>query len=310
MNGIKNSIKLKKLVDTMKLTVIHKSSNYEDIEIDSMDVNRPGLQLSGYMDGFPYKRIQIIGRVEYNYMLELDDKIQYERFRGVLSYDVPCVIFSYGMTIPKDIIDLADYYDKTLLLSKMSTTKLISKLNQTLELFLSERTSVHGELLDIYGMGVLITGKSSVGKSETSLDLVTRGHRLVADDMVDIVAYDNKLIGKSPENIRHYMELRGIGIIDVRRLYGIGSVKAESEIGMQIKLETWDENFEYDRLGLDEHYTNILGIKIPEMVVPVRAGRNLALIIETAVRNQRAKNLGYNSAVELINKLKEERNNI
>ncbi|MDO4594531.1 MAG: HPr(Ser) kinase/phosphatase [Tissierellia bacterium] len=298
-----NSVKLSQVVEKCDLEIVHKSRNYNQIEIKSKDVNRPGLQLTGYMEEFPYKRLQIIGKVEYTYLTSLDNRMQYERFRGILSYKVPAIIFSYNQQLPKDILDLADYYDKTILRSKRPTTKLISILNQTLELLLAESTNVHGELLDVFGTGVLIMGKSSVGKSETALDLVTRGHRLVADDVVDIIEYDGRLIGSCPENIRHYMEIRGLGIIDVRRLYGIGSVKKDSYIDMVIELEKWNEDYEYDRLGLDDKFTTILGVKVPKLLVPVRAGRNIAMITEAAVMNQREKNLGHNSAVELTNRL-------
>lgn len=300
---MQKSVSLSEVVTKCELEIVHKSCDYDDIILKTKDVNRPGLQLTGYMTEFPYKRLQIIGKVEYTYLISLDNRMQYERFRGILSYDVPAIIFSYNQQIPKDIIDLADYYDRTLLRSKRPTTKLISVLNQNLEYLLADSTNVHGELLEVFGTGVLITGKSSVGKSETALDLVTRGHRLVADDMVDIISYDDRLIGQCPENIRHYMEIRGLGIIDVRRLYGISAVKKDAYIDMLIELEKWNEDYEYDRLGLDESYATILGIQVPKLLIPVRAGRNIAMIVEAAVMNQRQKNLGHNSAVELTEKL-------
>lgn len=306
---MQKTIKLSQIVEKCNLEIVHKSSDYGEISLNSKDVNRPGLQLTGYMGEFPYKRLQIIGRVEYTYLTSLDNRIRYERFRGILSYKIPAIIFSYDQQLPKDLVDLADYYDKTILRSNKPTTNLISILNQSLELLLAEETNVHGELLDVFGTGVLITGKSSVGKSETALDLVRRGHRLVADDMVDIIRYDDRLIGSCPENIRYYMELRGLGIIDVRRLYGIGSIKQDSYIDMVIQLEKWNENYEYDRLGLDDKYTEILGVQLPTLLIPVRAGRNIAMITEAAVMNQRQKNLGHNSAVELTKKLFKESQN-
>lgn len=295
--GIYNkSIKLHKVVENLGLEIIIESTDYKDIVLENPDVNRPGLQLTGYMEDFPFERLQIVGSVEYKYLTSLDSKMQYERFRGILSYDIPAVIFSYDREINEDIEDLARYYDVTLLRSPAKTTKLISDISYQLEYQLAPSTNLHGELLEVFGVGVLIMGKSSVGKSEAALELVNRGHRLVADDMVDITAIDNKIIGTSPDNIRHFMELRGLGIINVRRLYGSGAIKKESQVDMVIELEQWKDDFEYDRLGIDQHYIELLDIKLPHMVVPVRAGRNIALIIEVAAMNQREKALGYNAA--------------
>lgn len=297
------SVKLKKLVEDFEMEIINKSQDYENVEITNGDVNRPGLQLTGFMDSFPYKRIQIIGNVEYHYYMQLSQEERYERFRGFLTADIPCLIFSYEREVTRDIIDLANYYNKTLLISKYSTTKLISKLNLYLERNLAEEISIHAGLMELYGSGVLITGQSSVGKSETALDLIIRGHRLVADDVVEIKNIDNSLHGTSPDNIRHFMEIRGIGILDIRRLYGIGSVKLDTTIDIVIELENWDENKEYDRLGLEDDYTEILGVRVPKLTVPVKPGRNIAMIIEVAVRNQRQKKLGYNSAKYLTSRL-------
>lgn len=295
--GIYNkSIKLHKVVENLGLEIIIESTDYKDIVLENADVNRPGLQLTGYMEDFPFKRLQIVGSVEYKYLTSLDSKMQYERFRGILSYDIPAVIFSYDREIHEDIEDLARYYDVTLLRSPAKTTKLISDISDQLEYQLAPSTNLHGELLEVFGVGVLIMGKSSVGKSEAALELVNRGHRLVADDMVDITAIDKKIIGTSPDNIRHFMELRGLGIINVRRLYGSGAIKKESQVDLVIELEQWKDDFEYDRLGIDQHHIELLDIKLPHMVVPVRAGRNIALIIEVAAMNQREKALGYNAA--------------
>lgn len=292
----RTSVKLKDVVESLKLEIVHKSSDFDQAEITSPDINRPGLQLAGYLEQFPYKRLQIIGSVEYNYLIGLDDKMQYERFRGILAYKMPAIIFSYNAGLPQDMLDLADYYDISILRSKHATTKLTSQISQELEYVFAQRSQVHGELLEVYGVGVLILGESSVGKSETALDLVSRGHRLVADDLVEIAAYDNKIMGQAPKNIRHYTEIRGLGILDIRRLYGTGSVKVDTEVDMVIELEHWREDYEYDRLGLDDHYTKVLGIKLPKILVPVRAGRNIAMIVEVAAMNQREKSMGYNAA--------------
>lgn len=297
ISGIdEKTVKLSKIVENLKLEIVHKSSDFEEVELESAEVNRPGLQLTGYLEKFPHERLQLIGSVEYTYLTSLDSRMQYERFRGILSYKLPAIIFTYDKDINKDIVDLCDYYDVTLLRSPLKSTRLISKISDELEYQLAPTSNVHGELLEVFGVGVLIMGKSSVGKSETALDLVNRGHRLIADDMVDIIASNNRLTGSSPENIRHYMEIRGLGIINVRRLYGSGAVKTSTEIDLVIELEQWKEDFEYDRLGLDAHSIKILDVEVPHIVVPVRAGRNLALIVEVAAMNQREKNLGYNAA--------------
>lgn len=298
-----NTVKLSHIVEACDLEIVNRSSDFDQIVLTSPDINRPGLQLAGYLEEFPYKRLQIIGSVEYTYLISLDNRMQYERFRGILSYKIPAVIFSYGVDLPKDIIDLANYYDTTLLRSDKATTKLTSVISQELEYAFAEKTNVHGELLEVFGVGVLIVGESSVGKSETALDLVNRGHRLVADDVVDIISYDNRLSGQSPENIRHYTEIRGLGIIDVRRLYGTGAVKVSTDIDMVIELEHWREDYEYDRLGLDENFTTILGVEVPKILIPVRAGRNIALIVEVAAMNQREKSMGYNAAKVMTDNL-------
>ncbi|MDY3052626.1 MAG: HPr(Ser) kinase/phosphatase [Ndongobacter sp.] len=300
------SVKLSQIVQAMNLEVVSRSSDYDNILVSSRDVNRPGLQLTGFMEKFPSSRIQIIGHVEHIYYSQLPENLRYERFRGILSYPIPAIIYSYDQEITRDILDLADYYNKTILRSPLPTTKLIATLDSVLANFLAAEVTVHAGLMEVFGTGVLIRGKSSVGKSETGLDLVIRGHRLVADDVVNIKKIDDKLLGSSPENIRHYMEIRGLGILDIRRLYGVGSVKSDTFIEMVIELEDWDEEKEYDRLGLWDTYTEILGVEVPQIVVPVKPGRNVAMIIEVATRNNRQKRMGYNAAVDLNRRLIEE----
>lgn len=301
-------VRLAELVEHMGLEVVSKSDDFESIYLSEGDLNRPGLQLSGFMENFSWSRLQVIGRVEYTFYMQMDPGLRYERFRGIFSYPIPALIYSYNQSITNDILDLADYYNKTVLRSPLPTTKLIADLNRVLEELMAPETTLHAGLMEVFGTGVLIRGKSSVGKSETGLDLVIRGHRLVADDVVHIRNIDNKLIGEAPENIRHFMEIRGLGILDIRRLYGIGSVKEESEIEMVIELESWDNTKEYDRLGLTDSFTHILGVRLPQIVVPVKPGRNIAMIIEVAVRNNRQKKMGYNAAVDLNQRLIEEAN--
>ncbi len=300
------SISIAKLAEELGLEIIMKSTDYADRKISNDEVNRPGLQLAGYLEEFPYKRLQIIGKVEHQYYMDLDPDDRYERFRGILSYPIPAIIFSHGKEITDDILELGKYYNKTILRSQLATTKLISKIANVLDELLAEEITIHADLLEVYGMGVLITGDSSVGKSETALDLITRGHRLVADDVVDIIKLDIGLRGSCPENIRHFLEIRGIGIIDIQRLYGVGSVKTSTIIDMVIHLEPWDDNKEYDRLGLDDEYTEILGVKLPIIKVPVKPGRNVAMILEVAIRNTRQKALGYNAAIALNERLIED----
>lgn len=308
MKEVQKSVPLSELVESVGLEVVHRSSDYDQIQITEVDVNRPGLQLSGFMHNFAWKRLQIIGRVEYVYYMQMEPGLRYERFRGIFSYPLPALIYAYNQSITRDILDLADYYDKTVLRTPWPTTRLIAKLNTALESYMAPETTIHAGLMDVFGMGVLVRGKSSVGKSETCLDLVIRGHRLVADDVVHIKKLDQSLLGEAPENIRHFMEIRGLGILDIRRLYGIGSVKEAAEVEMVIELEDWDDDVEYDRLGITDHYTEILGVRIPSITVPVKPGRNIAMIIEVAVRNTRQKEMGYNAAIELNEKLIREAN--
>lgn len=302
------SITIKEIQEKLNLDIIVKSSDFETRSITNDEVNRPGLQLAGYMEGFPFKRLQLIGKVEADYLKEIDDKIKYQRFKDILSYPIPALIFTHNNEISDEIIELAKYHNKTILRTSLTTTRLITRLAKFLDEVFAEEVTIHADLLEVFGMGVLITGDSSVGKSETALDLITRGHRLVADDVVDVVKLDGGLRGQSPKNIRHFLEIRGIGIIDIQRLYGIGSVKPDTFIDVVIHLEPWDDKKEYDRLGLDDYYTEILGEKIPIINVPVKPGRNIAMIVEVAIRNTRQKNLGYNAAVELNKRLIEDMN--
>lgn len=303
------SITLKEFSEELDLEVVIESSDFKVKTITSKEVNRPGLQLTGYLEGFPYKSLQLIGQVEYDYSMSMDKETLYERFRSILSYPMPAIIFTHDKDIDDRILDMARYFNKTVMRSELSATKLIANITDVLDYYLAEEITIHADLMEVYGMGVLITGDSSVGKSETALDLVTRGHRLVADDVVDITKVDNNLTGSSPENIRHFLEIRGIGILDIERLYGAGSVKPSTTIDLEIVLEHWDEEKEYDRLGLDDDYTEILGVEIPSLTVPVKPGRNVAMIMEVAVRNFRQKELGYNAAEELNRRLIEELTN-
>jgi len=301
--NIMQGVKLSEIVESLKLNIVHKSTNFYDIVIKNSEVNRPGLQLSGFIKEYPYKRIQIIGSAETAYLRELDEDVRYERLSKVLSKEIPCLIFAHGTEVPEVVKELAEKYDNTILTTEKPTTAFISKLSQELEYEFSEEITMHACLMEIYGMGVLLTGKSSVGKSETTLDLVIRGHRLVADDVVEVKKLEEGLRGQSPANIRHFLEIRGLGILDIQRLYGVGAVKTFTYIDLVVELEQWDSEKEYDRIGLDEEYIEILGKKVERITIPVKPGRNIAMIVEVAVRNRRQKSLGYNAAVELNKRL-------
>lgn len=297
------SVSIDRLVDDLKLKAIYKAQNSE-VGITKSDLNRPGLQLTGYFEHFPYKRIQIIGRVEWNYLSTLDEYTKDKMLEKLFQYPMPAIIVTRDLKIYPQMLRYAEKYDRTILRTEMATTKFINKVINYLDDMLAPQTTIHGVLLEVFGMGVFIMGKSGIGKSETALELIKRGHRLVADDAVQIKRVDEgRLKGTSPELIRHFLEIRGIGIIDVKRLFGVGAVKKYEEVDIVVELEIWDEQKQYDRLGLDEQYTDILGIKVPKYVVPVRSGRNLAMIVEVAARNNREKQLGYNAAHKLNNKI-------
>lgn len=299
-------ITLDKLIKDLSLEIIYKSTDLEEVKITKSDVNRPGLQMAGYFENFPYERVQIIGNVECSFLNTLSKELRYKRMEEILSFSIPCIVISTDLSIFTEILELAKQYNKTILRTSVPTTKFISKLIGYLDYSLAPETSVHGVLVEVYGMGVLITGKSGVGKSETALELVKRGHRLVADDSIKIKRVEEELRGQAPDLIRHFMEIRGLGIIDIQRLYGVGAIKKSEFIDLVVELEFWDKSKEYDRLGLDEEYLELLGIKIPIVTIPVRPGRNIAMIVEVAARNTRQKRLGYNAAKELDSRIKSE----
>lgn len=301
-------ITLDKLVEDLNMEIVYRSDDMEDVKITASEVNRPGLQLSGYFDKFAYKRLQIIGNVEWHYCNSLEKDVRYDRLEQIFSYAFPAMIISRGLIVFPEIMKLAFEYNRTILRTKLPTTKFINVLINYLDYALAPEITIHGVLVEVYGMGVLLIGKSGVGKSETALELIKRGHRLVADDAVEIKKVDEGLRGEAVDLIRHFMEIRGIGILDIERLYGVGAVKKNEFIDLVIELEFWDETKEYDRIGLDEEYIEILGTKIPKLIIPVRPGRNLAMIVEVAARNTRQKKLGYNAALELDNRIKEQIN--
>lgn len=301
-------ITLDKLIKDLKLEIIFKAKGMEEEKITASEINRPGLQLAGYFNKFAYDRLQILGNVEWYYCRDLSEDIRHKRFEKIFKYPIPAMVISRDLQVFPELIELGRKYNRSILRTEHSTTKFINILINYLDYCLAPETTVHGVLLEVYGMGILLMGKSGVGKSETALELIKRGHRLVADDAVEIKKVESRLKGEAPDVIRHFMEIRGLGILDIERLYGVGAVKKNEFIDLIIELEFWDEKKEYDRVGLDEEYMELLDIKIPKLTIPVRPGRNLAMIVEVAARNTRQKKLGYNAAAELNNKIKEQMN--
>ena len=270
----------------------------------SADVNRPGLALSGYFDFFDSDRIQVMGKNEHSFLENLPHDLRESHINELVSTNPPAIILARELEVLPELLEACQTHSVPLLLSRESTSTLMASLIAYLNVQLAPRITRHGVLVEVYGEGVLLMGDSGIGKSETAMELIKRGHRLIADDAVEIRRVSAKtLVGSSPDNIRHFIELRGIGIVNVRRMYGIGSVKNTEKINMVIQLEPWEQGKNYDRLGLDGETINILGIDVPSITIPVTPGRNLAIIIESAAMNNRQKKMGYNAAQELLHKL-------
>ena len=275
-----------------------------DIIIRSQDVNRPGLMFAGYDDFFDKERVEFIGLAEMGYLGTLDEETLNNRLHSFFSLQPSCVILTRNLDVSEKFIEIAKEYEVPLLRTSEPTSLIMATLISYLGIELAERITRHGVLVEVYGEGILILGDSGVGKSETAVELIKRGHRLIADDAVEIRKVSTKtLVGSAPDNIRHFIELRGVGIVNARNIFGMGAVKLTEKIDMVIQLEQWDPQKAYDRLGIDDEYTNILGIKVPATVVPVKPGRNLAIIIEIAAMNNRQKKMGYNAARELMQQL-------
>ena len=287
----------------LHLSVLSPSTRTE-WDIPSPDLNRPGMQFTGFFDFFAWERPQVIGKVEMAYLDSLAPENRAEMLTRYFSYDIPCIICCRGMKPPADLIAVSKAHNVAVYSTAQTTTAFSLAAINYLSRCLAPHVMQHGVLLDVYGMGVLITGESGVGKSETALELVKRGHQLVADDVVDICRVnENRLTGECPEMVRHFMEIRGIGIIDIRAMFGVGAVALRKSIDLVIKLEPWVEGKAYDRLGLQEDYVTILGVRVPQQLTPVRPGRNMAIIIEVAARNLSLKKFGYNAAQELDRRL-------
>ena len=298
-------IQIASFVEALGLETLSPTTRTE-MDLTSADLNRPGMQFCGFYEYFAYERPQVIGKVEMTYLESLEEEKRLSVLETYMSYSLPCIIVCWGMIPPPELISIARKHDIPVFQSNLKTTKLSFQAIMYLNRSLAPHVTRHGVLVDVYGVGVLLTGDSGVGKSEAALELVKRGHQLVADDVVDICRVaDDRLTGEAPETIRHFMEIRGIGVIDIRAMYGVGSVVLNKTIDMVMHMERWDSNKEYDRLGLDEETITILGVKVSYQILPVRPGRNLAIIIEVAARNLSLKRLGYSAAHELDRRLNE-----
>lgn len=293
-------VKLEDLVNYVDLEPVYFPEGLQS-RIYTAEIIRPGLQIAGYFDWFSFERVQVMGKAEMYYVKTLDEETKKQRLDKYFSFPIPALIVANEIDIDEDVIYYAKKYKRPIFKSIEKTDKLVNIMINYLEEELAEETMYHGVCLEVFGIGVLIKGKSGIGKSETSLDLINRGHRLVADDAVIIKKVDNGLKATCPELTKHLMEIRGLGILDIKHLFGVGSIRITQFIELVIELEEWDQNKEYDRLGIDENYTEILGIKIPTVVVPVRPGRNISAIVEIAAKNYRQKILGYNP-LETYNK--------
>ena len=293
-------VKLKDIANEFSLEVITVPENYDDIYVRRADVSRPGLPLAGFFDDFESGRIQMIGNMEHSYLDSLGSAGRYESIDKFMAHDVVAVVVTRGREIFPELKELAEKHSTPLFRTAETTSDFMASLIASLNVSLAERITRHGVLVEVYGEGILILGDSGIGKSETAIELVKRGHRLIADDAVEIkLVGRDKLTGNAPELIRYYMELRGIGVINVRHIYGVGAVKPETNIDLVVKLEPWQEGKAYDRLGLSEETETFLGVRLPLVTIPVQPGRNLAVILELAAMNNRQKKMGYNAAEAL-----------
>ena len=300
------SVKLSKIIEEFGLETLYLPDLPENILVSCTRVNRPGLQMVGFYDHYEQSRLQIIGKVENLFIDGMDRMERRMRLDDFFRSQPVGVIVTTSLDVGADFIELAEKYSVPLMRTSMRTSEFMAALIASLNVALGPRITRHGVLVEVYGEGILLLGDSGVGKSETAIELLKRGHRLIADDAVEIKKVSaTTLVGRAPEIIRHYVELRGVGIVDVRRLFGMGAVKESEKVDLVINLEEWDNNKMYDRLGLDEQTTNILGIEVPSITLPVSSGRNLSVVIEVAAMNNRQKRMGYNTAKEFNKRLME-----
>ncbi len=298
------TIPLANIVEDFHLEVVVRPNNFEDIQISSPEVNRPGLALAGFYEVFEPERIQLIGKAETRYLNSLEPSTKRVMLQKLVDAKPVAIIYTTDLPADAAAIEHAQKTGVPILRTRLKTSEIMASLISALNNYLAPRITHHGCLVEVYGEGILLLGNSGIGKSETTIELIKRGHRLIADDAVEIKRVSDKtLVGSAPELIKHYVELRGIGIVDVRRLFGMGAVKETEKINLVIQLENWEEGKMYDRLGMDEETINILGLEVPSITIPVRPGRNLAIILEVAAMNNRQKRMGYNTAEEFNNNL-------
>lgn len=299
-----NGVSVKKIVEQLQLKQFNPGVDMSRKHISISDVNRPALQMTGYFEHFEKDRVQVIGTVEYTYLERMESKKRANVYQQFFSYDIPCVILCRNFEAPQDMLEIATAHGVPILGTEKATSAFMAKLIDSLNEELAPCISIHGVLVDVYGEGLLIRGESGIGKSEAALELVRRGHRLVTDDVVEIRRInDHTLVGTSPDITRHFIELRGVGIVNIKHLFGVECVKEKQNIDLVIKLEDWRKDNNYDRLGLEEEYTELLGNKVVCHSLPIRPGRNLAVICETAAVNHRQKKMGYNATQELYRRV-------
>ena len=297
-------VPLTTLVKEFHMEVVYAATDYESIRLTVADVARPGLQLAGYFDHFEPMRLQVVGNVETSYLQKLNQSQRAMIFDRLFSYKFPALIIARNITPDPECLKMAEKHNVTVLRSNDATSDIISAMIAYLKAALAPRITRHGVLMEVYGEGLLIIGESGVGKSETAVELVKRGHRLIADDAVEIKKVtESSLVGSAPMLIRNYIELRGVGIVNVAKLFGMGAVKAENEINLVVNIKQWDTSEVYDRLGLEQQYMDILGVKVPLVTIPIKPGRNLAVILEVAAMNNRQRKMGYNAAAEFTEQI-------
>ncbi len=294
------SVSLREIAREQGLSILNAAPGFDTASVRTADVNRPALQLAGFYDYFDPKRLQLIGRVEYTYLESLGAEQRREALERFMRFDLAAIILCHGIDPMPELMEIARKYNRTVMSTVEDTSTFMADLISMLRSAMAPRVTLHGVLVEVYGEGLLITGDSGVGKSETALELIKRGHRLIADDAVEIRRISREtLIGSAPELIRYYMELRGIGVINARHIFGVGAVKPETDVDLVVNFELWDDEKTYDRLGLETEHTSILGVDLPSYTIPVRPGRNLAVILELAAMNNRQKKMGYNAAEAL-----------
>ena len=304
MGEQQKSVRLGSIIQEFNLEILRAGKDYENVPLRALDINRPGLPLTGFFEHFDTERLLLIGLTEYAYLSGLTPEQRRDRFDRLMAYPVPALILTRGLELPGECMEMAEKYDRTVLRSTQRTAGFMSALVNSLYNHLAPQITRSGVMLEVYGEGVLIQGESGVGKSEVAIELLKRGHRLVADDAVEIKETSrHTLMATAPDLIRGYMELRGIGVIDISRLLGMGAIKPSQEIDLVINLEPWDDSAVYDRFGLESHFTEILSVKIPAITIPVKPGRNLASIVEVAAMNNRNRKMGHNAAQELTNRM-------